>query len=63
MMALFETESVTFLVKINGFLTAYRPFAPVCGTPLRKKQLDAFWQKINIVRKKGKFNFKISRIG
>jgi hypothetical protein len=28
---------------------------------LYKKWLDLFWQKLNILRKKGKFNFK--RVG
>jgi hypothetical protein len=32
------------------------------ATPLWKKQLDLFWQNLKIIRKKGKFNFKRSRI-
>jgi hypothetical protein len=28
-----------------------------------KKQLDLFWQKVNILRKKEKFNFKTVPIG
>jgi hypothetical protein len=31
--------------------------------PQRKKQQDLFCQKLNVIRKKGKFNFKIGRIG
>jgi hypothetical protein len=43
--------------------SADRRFVPIGGTPLRKKQLDLFWRKLNIIRKNGEFSFKVSRIG
>jgi hypothetical protein len=40
----------------------YRPFATIGGY-LYKKLLGLFWHKLNILRKKGKFNFKVIVIG
>jgi hypothetical protein len=42
----------------NLLSAADRCFAPVGGC-LYQKQLDLFWQKLKIIRKKGKFTFKI----
>jgi hypothetical protein len=46
----------------NCLSPAYRRFAPI-GSCLCKKQLDLFWQKSNILRKREDFNFKIIGIG
>jgi hypothetical protein len=47
----------------RSFLSAVSGRFASIGGYTCKKQLDPFWQKSNVLRKKGKFNFKIVGLG
>jgi hypothetical protein len=50
---LLSRGSLNCILFMGTYSGAYQREAPIRGTPLWKKQPDLFWQKINIIGKKG----------